>query len=148
MSVRSLSLLIDWSSWVEWAFRVTLAFVFIYAGILKIIDPVSFGGSIATFELIPDSWSNLVAIVLPPFEIMMGLLLLIPRGARVASFALILLNLLFIFALLQGLLRGLPVDCGCFGSSGPSNPATIWIAIGRDILFLGMASVIWQRQAR
>lgn len=133
---------------VLWVLRLILAGVFIYAGVLKFLDPASFSGSIATFQLIPEAWSNLVALSLPPFEVLIGILILTPFGVRSASFGVILLNLIFLVALFQGLIRGLPVDCGCFGSSGPSTPATVWLAIGRDLVFVAMAFAIWRKQSK
>jgi len=47
---------------------------------------------------------------------------------------------IFAIALGQALIRGLNVDCGCFGSGKPSLLKT-WISFGRDILL--MAVSLW-----
>jgi hypothetical protein len=43
------------------------------------VDPAGFAGSIATFQLLPEAWVNVVALGLPPFEILTGLLILSRR---------------------------------------------------------------------
>ncbi|HQZ28133.1 MAG TPA: MauE/DoxX family redox-associated membrane protein [Verrucomicrobiales bacterium] len=131
--------------WLSWAFRILLAVTFVWAGVLKFMDPAGFAGSIATFQLLPEAWVNVVALGLPPFEILTGLLILSRRWLAVGSFSLGALSVVFLLALLSGLARGLPVDCGCFGGNGPSTPSKIWLAVARDVVLLGMAGwVYWQ----
>jgi len=117
----------------HWVCRLVLAGVFAYAGIAKMADPAAFAASIATFEILPAEWSNLVALVLPPFEVLAGLVILAPFGVRTGALSLGTLSAVFLVALLSALVRGIPVDCGCFGASGPSSVAQIWLAVGRDV---------------
>ncbi len=114
--------------------RILIGGIFIYAGIVKLQKPENFADSIATFHLLPVAGINLVALGLPLFEIIMGGLLLINRYARMAGCALTLLCAVFMLAFTQALLRGLPVDCRCFGEMGySSNP---WAFVFRDLLLL------------
>lgn len=129
----------------EWGCRLILAAAFIYAGVLKNGNPQAFAGSIATFEILPEGWVNVVALTLPWLEILSGLLLLIGPWTRVGALSLVCLNGIFLLALLSAIIRGIPVDCGCFGSSGPSSPAKVWLAIGRDVVFLAMAVFVYLR---
>ncbi len=122
------------------AIRFVVGGLFIYAGSLKMLDPVAFADSIATYQLVPGFLINLVAILLPPLEIVAGLMLIIGYQLRLAAFSLGVLCLVFLVALSQGVARGLEIDCGCFGAGAPSAYAAWW-AIGRDLLFL--AGIGW-----
>jgi len=133
--------------WIIVLLRLVVGGVFIYAGITKIANPQAFADSVATFKVLPDGLINLLALALPPFEILVGAMLVIGYELRVASFASIFLTVVFAFALGQALLRGLEVDCGCFGSGKPSVWKT-WISLGRDLLLLTAAFLIYRKQTR
>ncbi len=119
------------------AVSLVLAAVFIYAGIDKLRDPLQFADSIAAFAILPAVFINLLALGLPPFEIACGLLLLGPRTRRVGALAVAVISVMFFTALASALLRGLTLDCGCFGIGAPSRPR-MWLELGLDaVLFSG-----------
>jgi uncharacterized membrane protein YphA (DoxX/SURF4 family) len=95
--------------------RITLAFIFIYAGTEKISDPEGFAISISNYRLLPVSTLNFFAITLPWIEIITGILLI--SGIFVKENSTIIFSLLLIFtiAIVISLFRGLSIDCGCFG---------------------------------
>lgn len=115
--------------------RLMIGVAFLYAGFLKIREPLAFADSIASFRLLPDMLINLLALGLPPLELIIGGLLVIGWRVKLASFAMLLLSVIFAIALGQALLRGLQVDCGCFGSGKPST-AKSFLSLGRDILLV------------
>jgi len=115
--------------------RIAIGGLFIYAGLQKIGTPLQFADSIATFKVLPPELINLVALALPPFEILVGGLLLFGAFVRPAAFALVGLDAVFIVLLLQAIARGLEVDCGCFGSGEPSRWAA-WLSLGRNLMLL------------
>jgi putative oxidoreductase len=89
--------------------------IFIYAGVLKILDPVQFGLDIDNYKTLPWLLSVRLAFYLPWLEILCGLTLVLRflyQGGL-----LILTALVFIFAVatIAARLRGLDVTCGCFG---------------------------------
>jgi len=119
------------------AVSLGLAAVFIYAGVAKMRDALDFADNIAGFGIVPAAFINLLAFALPPFEVGCGLLLLWPPTRRVAALAMALLSVMFFAVLLSALVRGLTLDCGCFGSGAPSRPR-MWIELGIDVvLFVG-----------
>lgn len=134
-------------AWVFLILRCLVGGVFIYAGALKIRDPQAFADSIATFQLLPMAVINPLAIVLPPFEILVGLALMLGWWKRAMSLAVMILLAVFLVALASALARGLQVDCGCFGSGPPSAWKT-WYALGRDVLLLGGAWILHRREWR
>ena len=93
-----------------------LAFVFIYAGIIQIVDADSFSQSVYIYKLLPDVTVNIIAVVLPWIELCTGLLLLFGISVKENSFLLTGMLMIFIFAIAISLLRGLNIECGCFGT--------------------------------
>jgi len=81
---------------------------------------------------------------LPPFEIACGLLLLWPSTRRVKALAIALISVVFFSALLSALVRGLTVDCGCFGIGAPSRPR-MWLEFVLNVVFLLDALLIYLR---
>lgn len=122
--------------------RICLGAVFLYAGMLKIVDTTAFAGSIAAYRLFPYFFNFLVAAILPWLEVICGVVLVTGWRTRPAAFLILLLNLFFTAALLSALVRGLEIDCGCFRPGAADPPL---MAIGRDLIFMAMAGlVIWQ----
>lgn len=131
------------NKWLVLSLRIAIGAIFVYAGVLKIGTPESFADSIATFQLLPDFAVNLVALGLPPFEILAGLMMITGIRHRSANLAILLLTVAFIVGLMQGLARGLEIDCGCFGSGKPS-PLKTWLSLGRDLLLLAAALLTYR----
>ena len=124
---------------------VLLGAVFIYAGVVKLRATGEFAENIAGFRLLPPALDNLLAISLPPFEILLGCLLIVGWRRRTVAFCALLLTGIFLLALLTVWLRGISVNCGCFGSEGGSlSPRKqLWLSIGRDLLLLGAATAVY-----
>ncbi|MBK7629418.1 MAG: DoxX family membrane protein [Ignavibacteriales bacterium] len=95
--------------------RITLGFIFIYAGTEKIANPEAFAISISNYRLFPIAILNLFAITLPWIELISGLLLLFGIAVKENSAILFSLLLVFTMAIIISLFRGLSIDCGCFG---------------------------------
>jgi uncharacterized membrane protein YphA (DoxX/SURF4 family) len=125
--------------------RIILGGIFIYAALLKIVDPVAFAGSVAAYRILPYFASYLTAAVLPFLELICGVFLVC--GYRVKGAALIIggMNLVFIAALASAIVRGLDIDCGCFKQGGPKTSP--WIALARDAVFLAMAALVLRTES-
>lgn len=133
--------------WFVLSLRLIVGALFIYAGALKIADPLAFADSIATFKLLPPSLINLLALALPPFEVIAGGMIIVGFKTRAAALALLALTVVFAIALSQGLVRGLEIDCGCLGSGKPSVAKT-WFSLGRDLLLLAACALIYRHCLR
>lgn len=95
--------------------RYILGTVFIYAGAEKISNPDAFAQAILNYKLFPIWIINITAITLPWIELVTGILLLFGMYIRINSGIIFSLLLLFEFAIIISLFRGLNIDCGCFG---------------------------------
>jgi len=132
---------------VFWLGRLVLGTVFIYAALLKIASPREFADSIAAYQILPFSAINLLALGLPLFELACGLLVVTGFYFRVGLLGILALLAVFIIAFVLALLRGLSVDCGCFGAHSwfDASPAVVLV---RDGLLFGMAALLYRHHLR
>lgn len=120
-----------------WSYRIVrigLAVLFIYGGIIKLIDPKAFARTISGYDFVPDFFLPIVAVGLPIIETLAGIgLLLDIRGSLTVIASLVGV---FIFVLGYGISLDLNVDCGCFGAEDLDKRAGLIKAFWRDV-FLG-----------
>lgn len=132
---------------VRWALRLLLSGLFIYAGAVKMRDAHAFAESVASFRLLPDVLVVPVTLGLPPLEILAaGLALCTGRWRRVGALCLWALLLVFTAAVASALMRGLQVDCGCFGPERLdvlSPTKNLWFALGRDVVLAAVAGFLY-----
>ena len=132
--------------WVALVLRIVLAGLFVLAGGLKLLDPAAFAVEINRYQLIPWWSCALLALLLPWLEICVGIALLtrwFSRGALVWVTALLIV---FSLALLSAMLRGLSIDCGCFGRLWQST-GTFWPLV-RNVVLLAITVFLWWRPRR
>lgn len=126
--------------------------VFVYAGLLKVMDPIAFLDDIRSFDLLGDPWAAWLAMGLPWLEILAGLAVMSGMGR--AGGMLILNGSLVVFLVAIGLSwhRGIDIRCGCFGhSDATSNYRDLILRdlILRDLLLLAAGFVlIWTGRQR
>ncbi len=118
--------------------RFVLGMLFIIAGAEKIADPSAFAGSIYNYKLFPLFTINFFAIVVPWIEVTAGLFLLF--GIAVKESALIINGLFAFFIVIIGIsiIRGLDIDCGCFGRSGGQQVGLAKILENTFFLLMGI----------
>jgi len=118
--------------------RIFLGFIFVFAAITKVTDPIGFSQSIYNYKLIPDFTINFLAIAFPWIELVVGILLIF--GIAVKENSAILSSLLFVFivAIIISIARGLNIDCGCFGTVEGSKVGLIKILENVGLLIIGL----------
>lgn len=100
---------------VEWPLRAALGVVFIYAGVMKALDPQQFAIDVQHYDLTSWSVSITVAMYLPWLEIFAGAALLARRLYHGALALMALMTVAFLSAIGSAWWRGLDITCGCFG---------------------------------
>jgi uncharacterized membrane protein YphA (DoxX/SURF4 family) len=128
--------------WLLIAGRLIIAILFLYAGYEKVREPwLQFAISVESFKMVPETWLEPIARILPWCEIVLGLGLLSGLGAR--WFSLIAAGLLtfFWFIGIRASVKGLIVDCGCFGSGGGGIDAK-WHVEHAAMFALGLAVLV------
>jgi uncharacterized membrane protein YphA (DoxX/SURF4 family) len=104
--------------WVTLFARLLLGVVLLLAGYLKAQSPSKAQMAVRAYRLLPVSIANLFGLVLPWLEIGAGILLIVGIAVRYSSLFGGALMLLFVGAISQAWVRGLSIDCGCFGGGG------------------------------
>ncbi len=117
---------------------VLIGGVFIYAGAIKVLDPVGFAGDIDNYKILPWTIGVGLAFYLPWLEIFCGLALIFRMFYHGALSILSTLVGVFIVATGIAKMRGLDITCGCFGHASKNWSFSAHIAL--DLLLL--ASVI------
>jgi len=107
----------------RWIMRIILAGVFLYAGHLKVKNPIQFTEDIRNYQLIPDPLPATLALSLPWLEILAALGVLTGLLYRGSLVLLAGMTLTFMAAITSAWARGLDISCGCFGgeSAGSTN---------------------------
>jgi putative oxidoreductase len=118
--------------------RLVLGGVFLFAGASKVVDPGSLAASIRTYGLgLPEWFVTFSAYSLPYIEVMLGLYLIAGLFTKASAWATTGLMALFTLALVQGAVRGLEIDCGCFGA-GADSGSNLWLSAARDVGLLAL----------
>jgi putative oxidoreductase len=94
---------------------LVIAIIFIYAGAIKVLDPVQFANDIDNYKILPWTIGVGLAFYLPWLEIFCGLALIFRLLYRGALSILTALVAIFIVATIAAKVRGLDITCGCFG---------------------------------
>ncbi len=127
----------------KWISRLcywVVAIVFIYAGWVKVIAPDAFLGSVLSYEVFGYTLSVLIALFVPYLEVLAGLALGIGFWRRGAELLIWAMLFVFLILIVQAWVKGLQIDCGCFGSKpGQETPSFLWLTI-RD---LGLMACLW-----
>jgi len=118
-------------------FRLVLGGLFVYAGVVKVLDPLDFAQNIRNYRLVGQSLSFMAAVVLPWLEILAGVALAAGIWKRASALIISGLLVFFILLTLVTIARGLDVECGCFGAlSRKSGFGVILEDLG--MLFMGL----------
>jgi uncharacterized membrane protein YphA (DoxX/SURF4 family) len=123
--------------------RWLLAGMFIYAGVVKLVDPQRVAEIVSGFGLLPDALIFPTAVLLPILELGAGAGLLFTVRGSLALIAAMLL--LFMAVLGYGIHLGLDIDCGCFGPEDPEQAYKgLKIALIRDaVMMVAVGFLYW-----
>jgi putative oxidoreductase len=130
------------NGWIELAARWILGLTFIYASYHKIVAPADFAKIVYGYDLFPEISINLIAIVIPFLELVIGLALVIGIYPRSAAIIISGLLLAFITASAINLIRGHEFNCGCFSSVQDGYASSPELTIARNIFYLALGMQI------
>lgn len=121
----------------KWPVRLGLCALFLYAAGLKLLDPGSLAEAISHYRMLPDALVGPLALGLPLLEVVAGLALLTRGYVRGAAVLSALMLGAFALAMAQSKLRGIDLDCGCFGAS--SEARVSWTKVTLDLALAMLA---------
>lgn len=125
---------------------IVIGALFIYAGAVKIIDPVEFARDIDNYKTLPWTLGVWLALYLPWLEILCGLGLITGVLYRGGVFILTALMIVFIVASIVAKARGLDISCGCFGHASTYLNFAWHLALDFALL-IGLV-VLWSGRSR
>ncbi|MGC4063159.1 MAG: MauE/DoxX family redox-associated membrane protein [Polyangiaceae bacterium] len=124
------------------ALRFACGGAFLVAGLLKLRDPAAFAEQIANYQFAPE-FANYLATLLPPLEILSGLVLILLKGKMRWAAAAVLIGLLLAFtsALARAWALGINLECGCFGTG--STEIGPWPILRNLSLMAALGVALW-----
>jgi uncharacterized membrane protein YphA (DoxX/SURF4 family) len=130
------------------ALRIGLGTLFLYAAATKLPDMAAFAESVANYRLLPASMVSAAAVVVIGVELTAAALLIIGLWVRAAAVVVTVLLGVYVVALVLALARGIDLECGCFGGSGPAT----WLTVARDLGLVAWSGAVvllspWRRAA-
>jgi cobalt-zinc-cadmium efflux system protein len=123
------------------AARLILGGVFIYASLDKILHPAAFAQAVFNYQLLPAQLVNLMALILPWLELILGMLLLSGIWLPGVVLGVNLLMITFLSALVFNTARGLNISCGCFSTETTASALSWWDVL-RDVFFFGLSAYL------
>ncbi len=121
-----------------WLARLGLCGLFLYAGIGKLGDPSGMAQDVSNYRVLPDAFAPLVALGLPILEIVTAFALLVPGFVRGGAALSALLLFGFALGMAQAKLRGIDLDCGCFGTDSGAKVSWGKVALNGGLAILSL----------
>lgn len=118
-------------------FRIILGIVFLYSAYSKLKNPLVFSESIYNYQILGMGLSAWAAVLVPVLEGIVGVGLITGLWLRESLILTAALYMVFDLMILQAMIRGLDIDCGCF-SPGDSGPIDIY-KIMQNVILTAMA---------
>jgi uncharacterized membrane protein YphA (DoxX/SURF4 family) len=111
------------------ALRIALGAIFVYAAWTKLKDPWAlFAMAIDSYQVLPTWAVEYLARTLPWAELLIGSLLIAGRWMRASTATTSLLLLVFFALMIRAYVKGIEINCGCFGP----GEAISWKTLLRD----------------
>ena len=131
--------------WLGTVIRLFLGGVWLYAAASKINSPRTFTQAVRAYDATPEWLSKGIGYGLPVLELCLGILLVLGMVTRIAAAVSGLLFVVFLIGIVQAAIRGVKIECGCFGGGGETSNTAYTLDILRDIGLLALAAylVVW-----
>jgi protein-disulfide isomerase/uncharacterized membrane protein YphA (DoxX/SURF4 family) len=129
-------------SWFSLAGRLLLAGVLGYAALSKIGDPAATVRAVRAYQILPVAVTGPFGHALPWVELSVAALLLLGLAVRIAGAAAVVLMTMFVVGIASAAVRGLRIDCGCFGGGGLTAHPHYTGELVRDVLLLAVSVAV------
>src|SRR5690348_15785388 len=120
--------------------RLLVGGLFIAAGASKVGHFNDLASAIAGFRILPEAAVGPLAVVLPFFEIGLGLYLVAGLFTRAAAVVAAIQLVIYAAAIASAVVRHIPANCGCFG---PQDTATAdWPHVLADLALAAVCALL------
>ncbi len=117
--------------------QIVMGIVFAWAALAKLGDLRGFADQVHNFRMLPIFAENVVALSLPWIELVAALALILNIRARSGTVLLTGLLAAFTVAIIVALIRGLDIECGCFGTADASRVGLVKVSQNLGMLVVG-----------
>ena len=97
--------------------RLVLAFIFILSALEKFKSLESFALNVDAYQIFPAIVVNLIVVIIPWLELFVGFGLLFKFKLRANLLLYLILMICFTILVVIAMIKGLDIECGCFGES-------------------------------
>lgn len=97
--------------------RLILAFIFILSALEKFKSLESFALNVDAYQIFPAIVVNLIVVIIPWLELFVGFGLLFKFKLRANLLLYLILMISFTILVMIAMIKGLDIECGCFGES-------------------------------
>jgi putative oxidoreductase len=118
--------------------RLGLSGLFAYAAIGKLGDPGGFAQDVSNYRVVPDALAPLLALGVPVLELVTAIALLLPGYARGGAALSALMLAGFALGMAQAKLRGIDLECGCFGTDSGAKVSWGKVALNGGLAILSL----------
>lgn len=132
-------------SWIVFLASLAFGALFLWSGIAKIKDPISFAEAVRNFRIVGDPIAPALAHFLPWLEVFAGLAVMWDRTRQGAAALLTGLVLGFTGAVVIAWIRGLDIACGCFGGEESMNYP---VKVAQNLGLLLWGAGLWWNSGR
>ncbi|WP_241901590.1 MauE/DoxX family redox-associated membrane protein [Nocardioides houyundeii] len=113
-----------WWPWFGTLLRLVTGGVWLVAGGLKIAEPWESVRALRAYEILPESVVPTVGHLLPTLEVVVGACLVLGALTRLSAAVSAGLFVAFVIGIVSVWVRGIEIDCGCFGGGGAKEGAS------------------------
>jgi putative oxidoreductase len=126
---------------VIWAARLGVAITFVVAAVPKVIELEAFAVDIRNYQAFPEWSLHLLAAIVPMFELVGAVAILSGRERWVRAGAVVLgaLTLAFVALVASVIVRGIDLQCGCFGHDVAASVGVATLV--RDVVLLAAVAI-------
>jgi putative oxidoreductase len=131
---------------IVWAARIVVAVTFVVAAIPKVDDLLGFAEDIRAYQVFPVWSTHMLAALVPMIELVGAAAIVSGRDrwVRASGVVLAVLTVAFVALIASVIVRGIDLDCGCFGKQAEAE-AVGWPTLWRDVALLAAIGVAAQR---
>ncbi len=118
--------------------RLILAFLFILAAIEKLKNPFAFALTIDAYQIFSSFFINIATTLIPWFELFIGFGLFFNFKVKANLYLYFVLMVAFTILVVVAIIKGLDIECGCFGE----NSSKVGLSKIFENLFIILGNIV------